>query len=96
MRCLLYFEYLDVFMEMFPGAMRGYGHSLPPAVISLLGVVGTRVLWVNLVFPKYRTFRGLVTVYPVTWVITAAALAAAYFHMKHVTMKDFFSQSNPA
>ena len=96
MRCLLYFEYLDVFMEMFPGAMRGYGHSLPPAVISLLGVVGTRVLWVNLVFPKYRTFRGLVTVYPVTWVITAAALAAAYFHMKHVTMKDFFSQSDPA
>lgn len=91
MRYILYFECLDVLMEMFPGAMRGYGRSLPPAVISLIGVVGTRVLWVNLVFPQFRTFRALVTVYPVTWIITATALAIAYFRMKRVDLKDFFA-----
>ena len=62
-----------------------------PAVISLIGVVGTRVLWVNLVFPQFRTFRALVTVYPVTWIITATALAIAYFRMKRVDLKDFFA-----
>ncbi len=93
MRAILCFEYLDVLMEMFPGAMRGYGRSLPPAVISLIGVVGTRVLWVHLVFPQVHTFKGLVTVYPVTWIITASALAVAYFRMKRVDLKKFFAQT---
>ncbi|MBQ7535672.1 MAG: MATE family efflux transporter [Stomatobaculum sp.] len=91
MHYILYFEYLDVLMELFPGAMRGYGRSLPPAIISLIGVVGTRVLWVNLVFPMYRTFSALMTVYPVTWIITTTALFIAYMHMKKVDMKDFFA-----
>ena len=91
MRFILFFEPLDVLMEMIPGAMRGYGRSFPPAVVSLIGVVGTRVLWVHTVFPKYRTFRALVMVYPVTWIITAAALFIAYFHMKNTDLKEFFA-----
>ena len=96
MRMILYFEPLDVLMEEIPGAMRGYGRSLPPAVVSLIGVVGTRILWVNLVFPMFRTFRALVTVYPITWVITDIALLIVYFRMKNVDLKEFFAGADSA
>lgn len=90
MRYILYFEPIDIMMELLSGAMRGYGKSLPPAVMTLLGVCGTRIVWVNLVFPRFRTFRALVLVYPVSWILTASALALAYFHMKNGELKEFF------
>lgn len=50
--------------ESMSGYMRGFGISLPPALLTALGVCGTRLLWVIFVFPKAPTFQTIMTIYP--------------------------------
>ena len=40
-------------MDLFPGALRGMGHSAVPMILSVLGTVGTRVVWIFLIFPQH-------------------------------------------
>src|SRR5699024_7955919 len=39
-------------MDLIPGALRGMGHSAVPMVLSVIGTVGTRVLWIYVFFPQ--------------------------------------------
>ncbi len=71
-------EVVNVVMEIMSGAMRGYGYSLVPAVITFAGVCGIRITWVYTVFRASSSFFTLMMVYPVSWAVTAAALVAAY------------------
>ena len=41
-------------MDLFPGALRGMGHSAVPMILSVIGTVGTRIVWIYLVFPYHR------------------------------------------
>ena len=34
-------------MDLFPGAMRGMGYSLVPMIISIIGTVGLRIVWIS-------------------------------------------------
>lgn len=78
-------EIVNVAMEGISGALRGYGISLTPAVITLICVCGVRVTWIFIVFAKIPTYATLMAVYPVSWFLTAIILIAAYFyHMKHL------------
>lgn len=38
-------------MDLFPGALRGMGHSAVPMILSVIGTVGTRILWIYGIFP---------------------------------------------
>ena len=69
---------VEVVIEIISGAMRGYGNSLIPAVITLFGVCGTRVTWVYTIFTGDPTFACLMMVFPVSWGVTAVVLAGAY------------------
>ena len=60
-------------MDVMSGALRGLGHSVMPAVITLLGVCVLRIVWVYTVFPLHPTMENLMLSYPITWGITAAA-----------------------
>lgn len=71
-------EGINAVIEIMSGAMRGYGHSLVPAVLTFAGVCGIRIVWVYTVFRSSSTFYTLMMVYPVSWVITAIALVIAY------------------
>lgn len=62
---------LCALMEVFTGALRGLGKSLMPAVISILGICGLRLLWIATVFKKIPTLMCLYATYPVTWGVTA-------------------------
>ena len=78
-------EMINVIMEGLSGALRGYGISLTPAVITLVCVCGVRVTWVLAVFPKISTYATLMAVYPISWLITTVLLVAAYFyHVKRL------------
>ncbi len=77
-RTILIFEAGNVLMEIFSSSMRGYGNSLPPALITLIGVCGSRIIWVYTVFQASHTFRTLMIVYPVSWGIAGVALIFAY------------------
>lgn len=74
---VLIFQFIACYYEMAAQCMRGMGHSLVPAVITIFGTCVIRVLWV-LFFPDDASFVALMTVYPVTWVITTLMMAGAY------------------
>lgn len=57
-------------MDMLPGAMRGVGYSAVPMILSIIGTVGTRLVWIYGVFPSHRTLYELFISYPVSWGIT--------------------------
>ena len=78
-------EMINVLMEGLSGALRGYGISMTPAVITLICVCGVRVAWVFTAFAKIPTYATLMAVYPISWLVTAIVLAAAYsYHMKRL------------
>ena len=72
-------ELVNVVIEILSGAMRGHGQSLIPAIVSLVGICGVRILWVYTVFPFSRTFTTIMAAYPLSWAITALVLAVSYF-----------------
>lgn len=57
-------------MDLFPGSMRGLGHSFVPMILSVVGTVGVRVFWIVVIFPEYRTLDILFVSYPVSWGVT--------------------------
>lgn len=76
---------VEVVLEIVSGAMRGYGNSLIPAVITLFGICGTRVTWVYTVFANHPTFDCLMTVFPLSWFVTSIVLSAAYiWFLRHL------------
>lgn len=72
-------EPINVLIEIFSGALRGYGKSLVPALIALFGICGIRIGWVYTIFRQSHTFSTLMADYPVSWIITAIAIIIAYF-----------------
>ena len=57
-------------MDLFPGALRGIGHSAVPMILSVIGTVGTRIVWIFLIFPAHRSLDILFISYPASWIIT--------------------------
>lgn len=66
--------FLAGIMSVLPGVIRGFGSSLPPSIISLLGACGIRIVWVFTIFRMFPTMTVLYLVHPITWVITNTAL----------------------
>lgn len=59
-------------MDVSTGALRGYGESVAPMIISILGVCGIRIGWIYTIFqiPAYHTPQCLYISYPVSWFLT--------------------------
>lgn len=63
--------------EVMSGYLRGFGISLAPAILTTLGVCGIRIAWIRLVFPQSRTFRTIMTAYPISLSATALLIFIA-------------------
>ncbi len=66
-------------MDVFTGALRGFGASLTPMLISVLGVCGIRLGWIFTIFqvPEYQTPQSLFLSYPISWTATLLVQAIA-------------------
>ena len=83
-------EFINVVMEIVSGAMRGYGFSMPPAIITLIFICGIRIAWVYTFFADTPTYANLMLVYPVSWFVTAIFLLMAYrFYVNNLRVPDF-------
>ena len=71
-----YFSYIPI--ETLDGGIRGTGDSVRPTVIMAVGVCASRLLWVWLVLPRWRSVATLAWCYPMSWVITAFAFVVYY------------------
>ena len=68
--CILLFEPLCNLYEIPAGYLRGKGHSLFPALSTLLGTCLLRVLWIFTVFRQIPSLPMLYHVFPLSWVVT--------------------------
>ena len=57
-------------MDLLPGALRGMGYSGVPMILSIIGTVGTRIVWIFGLFPAHRSLSFLFISYPVSWLLT--------------------------
>ena len=72
-------------MDLFPGALRGMGYSAVPMILSIIGTVGTRIVWIFGLFPAHRSLSFLFISYPVSWILTILMQAVCFcFVRKHV------------
>ena len=76
---LLLFQGFNCTNEHLSSAMRGLGRSLVPAATSLIGICGTRILWVYTYFQQDPTFQNLLICYPISWIATCMVMTLAYF-----------------
>ena len=69
-------------MDLFPGALRGMGHSAVPMILSVIGTVGTRIVWIYGIFPQHRSLAILFISYPASWILTIV-MQVIYFVRRH-------------
>ncbi len=74
--CLPYF--ICGLMDTLVGSLRGIGYSIEPMVISLSGSCAFRLLWIFTFFAGHHSLSALYVVYPISWIITAAANLIAF------------------
>ena len=74
----IFFGYIfSLLYELMSGYLRGFGISLIPAVLTTLCVCGTRIFWVEFVFPKHPDFQTLMVIYPISLMLTALLILIA-------------------
>lgn len=56
-----------VIREVLTGYLRGYGRSRMPTILSLLGMVGVRQLFLAWAMPRYGSIRVIYACYPIGW-----------------------------
>lgn len=69
-------------MDLIPGALRGMGRSAVPMILSVIGTVGTRVLWIYVFFPHHRSLYFLFISYPGSWIATILMQVACYYFVR--------------
>lgn len=72
--CMTSLQFLCGIMDSFSGTLRGMGKSLIPAIISLIGACGFRVVWIYTVFKAIPEFWVIFILYPISWLVTGTAL----------------------
>ena len=75
-------------MDLFPGALRGMGRSGVPMILSIIGTVGTRIVWIFMLFPQHKSLKFLFISYPASWLFTIVMqVICFYFVRKQVHAK---------
>lgn len=69
-------------MDLIPGALRGMGHSAVPMILSVIGTVGTRIVWIYGMFPNHRSLYFLFISYPASWIITILMQAICFYFVR--------------
>ena len=69
-------------MDLLPGALRGMGYSSVPMILSIIGTVGTRIVWIFGIFPNHRSLDILSISYPVSWMITIVLQVICFYFVR--------------
>lgn len=69
--------------EVESAALRSMGKSLEPSIITIIGTVVFRLIWMVTVFKTVPTYDMLMNVYIASWIFTGVAIFIVYvLHMK--------------
>lgn len=81
------------YMDCIPGALRGMGRSSVPMILSIVGTVGVRILWIYCIFPMQRSIRFLFLSYPVSWIATCVMQFICYVIIRNKLEKKINNQT---
>ncbi len=68
--CILFFEPLCSLYEIPAGGLRGTGHSLYPAIATIIGTCCLRIIWICTIFKRYYALKILYIAFPISWLLT--------------------------
>ena len=68
--CILLYEPICNLYEIPAGVLRGSGHTLYPAVSTMLGTCAFRIIWICTVFRANSTLPTLYAAFPLSWAAT--------------------------
>lgn len=76
-------EGLTALYEVGSASLRGMGKSLEPSIVTILGTVVFRCIWLVTVFKLVPTYEMLMNVYVASWIFTGVIIFIIYFrHMR--------------
>lgn len=78
MSCVLLFQWTAASYEVGGSALRGYGYSMVPAVLTVFGTCLLRIVWIHTVAVYFKTFASLLACYPFSWLVTGTLVLTAY------------------
>lgn len=81
-------ELLTAVYEISAGAMRGLGHSLLPAIITVVGSCVLRLIWISTVCKVFHEFWVLIIIYPISWIVTGIIMVIAYNIIKRKVVRE--------
>ena len=78
-------EGLTATYEVESAALRGMGKSIEPSVVTILGTVVFRLIWLVTIYRIWPSFEMLMWVYVASWIFTGGILFVIYMmHMKKI------------
>lgn len=80
-------------MDLFPGALRGMGRSGVPMILSIIGTVGTRIVWIFMLFPQHRSLKFLFISYPASWLFTIVMQVICFYFVRKQVHAAFFDKA---
>lgn len=80
-------------MDLFPGALRGMGASAVPMILSIIGTVGTRIVWIFGIFPSHRSLKILFVSYPASWMLTILMQAVCFYFVRKKVHRELKQQT---
>ena len=100
------FAFVNGLYDVTAACLRGIGSSTPPAIISIVGICGVRLLIIYTIFqiPEFHNLYVLYAAYPISWLATLIAGTLVYssiarkrfaYHDQHMEAfkKDTFKRS---
>lgn len=75
--CGATFQFIACSYEISGASLRGQGYSMLPTVITIIGTCVLRLAWVAVIKGSGGSFAHLLVIYPVSWLVTGAAMLAA-------------------
>ena len=81
-------------MDVAVGALRGFGKSIVPTIVTILGVCVFRLVWIYTVFETNHTLEVLYSSYPISWLVTGGihiiSFILIYKHYKKKYMVEIY------
>lgn len=74
----LAFQWIATSYEIPAACMRGFGQSLLPAVLTIIGTCFLRLAWIFFVLPHWPGYGHLMLCYPLSWIITGIIVFITY------------------
>lgn len=85
---IMAFSYcFSAFMDNSIAASRGFGKTVLPTIVVILGSCVFRIIWIYTIFAYFRTIPSLYLLYIFSWTITAAIETVIFFGYSRKLLK---------